>query len=149
MADARRVECGPLSSVVLQANNQRGCGAPNKTAKPSTTNNSVCGHHEDHRAGHRCECIAEAVRQSLTLSQGYKSYAVRTVITGWFVYPSGAIGTFTHNRQGRELQLDHRTQRIRKVQHPRLDMFRPRYHQPGRCARAELAGRRNPKLRTS
>lgn len=29
----------------------------------------------------------DAMRQYLTHFQGYKSYAVRTVISGWFVYP--------------------------------------------------------------
>lgn len=36
-ADARRVERGSLSSVGLQANNQRGYGAPNKTANRQST----------------------------------------------------------------------------------------------------------------
>lgn len=123
--------------------------SPKQNSRLSRTNNSACGHHEDHRAGHRRECINGALRQRLTRSQGYKSYAVRTVITGWFVYPSGAIGAFTHGRQGREFQLDYRSQRIWKVQHPRLDMFRPRYHQPGRCARAEPAGRQTDRMRAS
>jgi len=62
-----------------------------QNSQPSTTNNSACGHHEDHRAGHRREYTVETVRQCLTQLQGYKSYAVRTVITGWFVYPAAQL----------------------------------------------------------
>jgi hypothetical protein len=52
----------------------------------ATVNTSTCRRHEDYRASHRRMLSDVRLRRTLTHSQGYKSYAVRTVISGWFVY---------------------------------------------------------------
>jgi hypothetical protein len=52
----------------------------------ATVNTSTCRRHEDYRASHRRMWFDVRLRRTLTPSQGYKSYAVRTVISGWFVY---------------------------------------------------------------
>lgn len=81
------------------------------------------------------------LRPVLTNFQGYKSYAVRTVISGWYVYLPlyGTIAAYSV--QGRELQLDYGTERIWKIEHPRRNMFRPWYQQLERGAGAESPGK--------
>jgi hypothetical protein len=45
-----------------------------------------------------------------------------------------------HIEQGRELQFNHGTERVWKIEHPRLDMLRTRYKQLERGAGAESPG---------
>jgi hypothetical protein len=112
----------------------------------ATVNTSSCRRHEDYRASHRRMLFDVRLRRTLTHSQGYKSYAVRTVISGWFVYHPIANQLSAHSKQGRQFQFHYGTQRLRKVQHSRCDMFRPRYHEPGRGSSTEPAGERRCKF---
>lgn len=74
-------------------------------------------------------------------AQGFKSYAVRTVIAGWFVYtPHRANTSAADSSQGRDLQFNHWIKRFREVEHSGRNMFRPRHNEHEHRPRSEPPG---------
>jgi len=81
------------------------------------------------------------MRQPLTLRRASNlTPSERSFLAGLF-YPLAPRDTITaHTMQGRDVQLDHWTEWIGKVEYFGCNMFRVRYNEHEHCSRSEPPG---------